>query len=913
MNSYLKGTFLILAATTLLAAGGGKIRPEKPPVIGPGVAEQIAMSGRVRVLVLLESPVPGPPEEVETRRAEISRRQGEVLQALGNDNFHLKHRFKAIPAFAGEINAAGIAALLRRPGVVRVDLDVGGTGSLAQSVPLTKADQVQAMGYTGEGITVAILDSGLDIHHPDLEDDLVDEACFCSGGGGCCPGGLSQQFGPGAAVDDNGHGTNVAGIVSSGGIVAPLGVAPDAGIVAIKVLDANNSFCCSSDIVAALDWIITDRPDVDVVNMSLGTSALFTGDCDLAASYTFAMANAIDTLRDNGVITFAASGNNRSGTQMPAPACVQNAVSTAAVYDANVGPVSVLGCTDISTKSDQITCFSNTNSATDLLAPGAPITSSGEGGDLSTFFGTSQASPHAAGCAADLLQAIPNLTPVLIESMMESSGPQIRDPKNNLKFPRLDCLAALENLPCNDTDSDGYGFPGASSCSAGGEEDCDDGNNKVFPGAQEQCDGIITNCNDPAWPAIPAGETDGDGDGYVDCQPWSGTDPSIAGGGDCDDGDPLNFPGNIELCDLRDNNCDGVIDEGFPDSDFDGIPDCLDPDDDNDTVPDGLDCAPLVNSISMIPSDIGSTIEVGPNPGKVAWKGAAQSNVVNVYRGSVAPGQLFSYNHTCMVAQSPDLTYQDPGSSLPGELKYYLISPTNSCGEGNLGTDSGSVFRPIPFPCPNGNSDQDNDTIPDIDDNCPALANLFQVDSDLDGVGDLCDTCPAQSNPNRADQDGDGIGDACDDNDLDGYTADVDCNDEVASIHPGAVETCNRIDDDCDGLVDERFDKDGDNFTSCELPYPDCDDANPAINPNVEEGPMDGEACMDGLDNDCDGLTDLEDPVCQGALPCPDSDGDSFADCTTDPTCDSTRLFCGDCDDSDTSINPALTGFICTP
>jgi subtilisin family serine protease len=90
-----------------------------------------------------------------------------------------------------------------------------------------------------------------------------------------------------------------------------------------------------------------------------------------------------------------------------------------------------------------VTCFTNSNSTLDLLAPGAPITSAGRNGGRSTFFGTSQASPHAAGAAAVLLEVDPTLTPDQIETLLKTTGVKVTDAKNGLTFPRIDLLAAV--------------------------------------------------------------------------------------------------------------------------------------------------------------------------------------------------------------------------------------------------------------------------------------------------------------------------------------------------------------------------------------------------------------------------------------------------------------------------------------
>ena len=129
---------------------------------------------------------------------------------------------------------------------------------------------------------------------------------------------------------------------------------------------------------------------------------------------------------------------------MPAPACLSSVISVGAVYDADVGSVSRFGCTDSSTAPDQVACWSSSNAFTDLLAPGAPVTSSGLGGGTSTFYGTSQASALAAACAAALLEANPIASPDGLEAALKGSATQLVDPKNALAFPRLDCATALE-------------------------------------------------------------------------------------------------------------------------------------------------------------------------------------------------------------------------------------------------------------------------------------------------------------------------------------------------------------------------------------------------------------------------------------------------------------------------------------
>lgn len=408
-------------------------------VIGPEARARVEAQGPARVVVYLDlpdrpqapavdAPAPDKVVYVQDLSANVRAVQDEVLAQLGPGDFTLSRRFQTVPALAGLVSAAGLQRLGELPQVRRVDLDEGGEGTLVEAKALTRADRTNELGFTGEGISVAVLDSGVDRDHPDLQDDLGGEACFCSGG--CCPNGLDTQSGAGAAEDDHGHGTNVIGIITSAGTVAPSGVAPDATILPVKVLDSNNAFCCSSDIVAGLDWVMANHAsDVQGVSMSLGTFSLFSGDCDDAASFTMALRDAIEGLRSVGILSFAASGNDGSATQMSAPACIAEAISVGAVDDA-----------------DEPTSFSNSNSVTDLFAPGVSVTSTGLGGSTSTFSGTSMATPHVAGCVADLLQADGTSGPDAIEKRFEDVGVTVTDPKNALSFPRVDCLAVLSLL-----------------------------------------------------------------------------------------------------------------------------------------------------------------------------------------------------------------------------------------------------------------------------------------------------------------------------------------------------------------------------------------------------------------------------------------------------------------------------------
>jgi subtilisin family serine protease len=233
-------------------------------------------------------------------------------------------------------------------------------------------------------------------------------------------------------------------VVTSAGVNAPLGGAPDAQLVAVKVLNASGGGSLS-DILAGLDWVLTFQPNVSVVNMSLAAN-LYPGDCDNADAVTLALASAINQLYTAGALTVAGAGNDGSGTAMGTPACIAKTVSVGAVWDANVGSQSWYSCTDATTAVDKVACWSNSDAKTDVFAPGALMTSSLRNGAAITSAGTSYAAPIVSACAATLSAAHPSATLDQIITALKTSSVNVVDAKNGLSFPRLDCLAAHQSL-----------------------------------------------------------------------------------------------------------------------------------------------------------------------------------------------------------------------------------------------------------------------------------------------------------------------------------------------------------------------------------------------------------------------------------------------------------------------------------
>jgi subtilisin family serine protease len=214
----------------------------------------------------------------------------------------------------------------------------------------------------------------------------------------------------------------IADIVAGSGAIGPSGVAPDAKLVVVKVAD-DNGRTTSGQIAAGLDWVRTHHPEARIVNVSLAGDIPLSGDCSGLTSSLQAYAASVDSLRAQGTLVFAAAGNNGAKNGIPAPACFPETVAVGAVYSRSFGAFTAQNvCKDPLTQADLVACFSNSSGELDLLAAGAPVDAIGIASARAPIAGTSAASAQAAGAAALLLQADPDLTADGLESLLERTG-----------------------------------------------------------------------------------------------------------------------------------------------------------------------------------------------------------------------------------------------------------------------------------------------------------------------------------------------------------------------------------------------------------------------------------------------------------------------------------------------------------
>ena len=153
--------------------------------VGAEVVTALSKSPKVRVFVAMHTP--GSRQLMTTqatgeRKLTIKAARSEILSNLQAGDFELIRKFDNVSGFAGMANPEAITALAIHPLVWRIDTDEGGSGNLVQGLALSNFGVPKSLGYSGQGVTIAVLDSGYDSDHPDLADSLVGEQCFCSGG-----------------------------------------------------------------------------------------------------------------------------------------------------------------------------------------------------------------------------------------------------------------------------------------------------------------------------------------------------------------------------------------------------------------------------------------------------------------------------------------------------------------------------------------------------------------------------------------------------------------------------------------------------------------------------------------------------------------------------------------------------------
>ncbi|HCT78272.1 MAG TPA: hypothetical protein DGT23_17185 [Micromonosporaceae bacterium] len=312
-------------------------------------------------------------------------------QFAGDHDAKVGHVYStALRGFSAELSPAAVRKLRSDPRVAYVEADQVAhitAQETANGVRRIFADANPGL-KVGDGndervdADVAILDTGIDFDHPDLN---VVKTVNCLNTSTC-----AENTGD----DDNGHGSNVAGIVGSlDNGIGFVGVAPGVRLWSVKVLNASGSGN-ESGIVAGIDWVAAHADEIEVANMSLG----FNGDVQ-------SVKDAINGAIGRGVIFAVSAGNSKQDVRNQTPANVADAITVSSLSDSDGRPGGTGGgfgwCNaNNQNRDDTLSNFSNFGAGVDLAAPGDCIKSAYKNGGYSNFSGTSQAAPHVAGAAA---------------------------------------------------------------------------------------------------------------------------------------------------------------------------------------------------------------------------------------------------------------------------------------------------------------------------------------------------------------------------------------------------------------------------------------------------------------------------------------------------------------------------------
>lgn len=236
----------------------------------------------------------------------------------------------------------------------------------------------------GAGVKVAVIDTGINFNHKDLKDNYVDGVNYT---------GVKGLVGLGSPMDDQGHGTHVAGTIAAArNGIGVAGVAPKAKLYAVKVMNAKGQGSMSA-IIRGLGWAVKNK--MNIVNMSLG-----------GGPYVEAMHKAVKSAVENGVTVICAAGNDAGPVNYPAKYPETIAVSAS-------GP------------DDAIAPFSSRGEEIDVMAPGMWINSTSVNGKYEELHGTSMACPHVSGLAA-LAYAAGYHTPAEIRAALKKAAEPVK-------------------------------------------------------------------------------------------------------------------------------------------------------------------------------------------------------------------------------------------------------------------------------------------------------------------------------------------------------------------------------------------------------------------------------------------------------------------------------------------------------
>ncbi len=305
------------------------------------------------------------------------------------------NKFEGLNVVTARITKAGLEKLKQNPGVAAISFDKVLSISLQDSIQIINASNLSENNITGYGTNICLLDTGVDLNHPELNNSFI--------------GGYDFVNNDNISQDDNNHGTHIAGIIHR--------INPNTKIIPVKVCDATGR-CRASVVLNGISYCLQNQEsyNISILSGSFGDGGQYNREnCPSYLGDTF---NAIE--RAN-ITSLFASGNNGYRNGVNYPACEKNVIS--------------VGATD---KQDAIAGFTNTGAALDILAPGVNINSTIIGG-YGALTGTSMSTPHASA-AISILKANKEMNTSTARDILRTTGTIIAG------YPRINLLSAIRNI-----------------------------------------------------------------------------------------------------------------------------------------------------------------------------------------------------------------------------------------------------------------------------------------------------------------------------------------------------------------------------------------------------------------------------------------------------------------------------------
>jgi serine protease AprX len=330
------------------------------------------------------------------------------------------YNFRLRPFVHYHVTPEAIQLLESDPEVVRIYEDLPVHAYLDSAMPLIAVPRLWQEGYAGDGVRIAVVDTGIDPLHPDFRGRI----------------GATADFTGEGVTDQHGHGTHCASIAAGSGEASGgkyRGAAPKASIYAAKVLRSDGQGMMS-DVMAGVEWAVNQG--VQVISLSLGGP----GPCD----GTDALSDTCDAAVESGIIVCVAAGNDGPGPYtVGSPGCARNVITIGASSD-----------------QDRIAGFSSRGPTSDgrvkpdVVFPGVDIVAARARGTImgkplnehyTSASGTSMATPAAAGACALILQANPRLVPQQVKERLASTAIDLGVSANTQGHGRADAWRAAHD------------------------------------------------------------------------------------------------------------------------------------------------------------------------------------------------------------------------------------------------------------------------------------------------------------------------------------------------------------------------------------------------------------------------------------------------------------------------------------